>query len=81
MAIKKRRQAFRDHFTNVALRQPTDLADAGEQHLSEWIAEVERSLSDLTHPGAQISAARETALTEIRSLRDEAEKLVGQATD
>ncbi|MGA4902826.1 GTPase [Streptomyces griseoincarnatus] len=81
MAINKRRQALRDHFTDVALGQRTDLADAGEQHLSEWIAEVERSLSDLTHTGAQIIAARETALTEIRSLRDEVEKLAGQATD
>ncbi|WP_327699697.1 GTPase [Streptomyces sp. NBC_00459] len=81
MAISKRRRALRDHFTNVALGQRTDLVAAGEQHLREWIAEVEHSLSDLTHPGAQISAARETALTEIRSLRDEAEKLVGQATD
>ncbi|MEU6259202.1 GTPase [Streptomyces sp. NPDC047043] len=81
IAINKRRQTLRDHFTDVALEQRNDLADAGEQHLSEWMAEVERSLSDLTHPGAQISAARETALTEIRSLRDEAEKLVGQATD
>ncbi|MGW2174947.1 GTPase [Streptomyces sp. NPDC001705] len=80
-AINKRRQALREHFADVALRQRTDLTDAGEQHLSEWIAEVEHSLRDLTHPGAQISATRETALTEIRSLRDEVEKLVEQATD
>jgi predicted GTPase len=75
-AIKKRRQALRDHFADVALRQRTDLNDTGEQHLSEWIAEVEQSLSGLTKQGAEISAARETALEGIRSLRDEAEKLV-----
>ncbi|MCX4860793.1 GTPase domain-containing protein [Streptomyces canus] len=75
-AIQKRRQALRDHFADVALRQRTDLNDTGEQHLSEWIAEVEQSLSGLTKQGAEISAARETALEGIRSLRDEAEKLV-----
>lgn len=75
-AIKKRRQGLRDHFADVALRQRTDLNDTGEQHLSEWIAEVEQSLSGLTKQGAEISAARETALEGIRSLRDEAEKLV-----
>ncbi|MDX3130921.1 50S ribosome-binding GTPase [Streptomyces europaeiscabiei] len=79
-AVDKRRQALRDHFADVALGQRTDLADAGEQYLGQWIAEVEHSLSDLTHPGAQISAARETALKEIRRLRDETEKLVGPAT-
>ncbi|MFI1794658.1 GTPase domain-containing protein [Streptomyces olivaceoviridis] len=75
-AIKKRRQALRDHFADVALRQRTDLNDTGEQHLSEWITEVEQSLSGLTKQGAEISAARETALEGIRGLRDEAEKLV-----
>ncbi|MFF3350624.1 hypothetical protein [Streptomyces sp. NPDC002779] len=81
MAISKRRQALRDHFADMALRQRTGLADAGEQHLSEWFAEVERSLRDLTHPGAQISAARETALKGIKNLRDEAEKLARSAAD
>ncbi|MFE1750107.1 GTPase [Streptomyces anandii] len=76
MAIKKHRQAHRDHFADAALRQRTDLTDTGEQHLSKWIAEVEQSLSSLTNRGAEISAARETALEGIRSLRDEAEKLV-----
>ncbi len=80
MAINKRRQVLRDHFAEVALRQRTDLTDAGERHLSEWITEVEHSLADLTHPGAEISAAREAALEEIKSLRDEAEKLARPAT-
>ncbi|MDT0468372.1 GTPase [Streptomyces gibsoniae] len=80
-AIKKRRQSLRDHFADVALGQRTDLTDAGEQHLSEWIAEVEHSLRDLTYPGAEISAARETALEEIKSLRDEAERLVRPTAD
>ncbi|MFE5967979.1 GTPase domain-containing protein [Streptomyces sp. NPDC056463] len=80
MAINKRRQALRNHFAEVALSQRNDLTDAGEQHLSEWIAGVEQSLSGLTHPGAEISAARETALEGIKSLRDEAEKLVGPTT-
>ncbi len=75
-AIQKRRQALGDHFADVALRQRTDLNDTGERHLSEWIAEVKQSLSGLTKQGAEISAARETALEGIRSLRDEAEKLV-----
>jgi signal recognition particle receptor subunit beta len=75
-AIQKRRQALRDHFGVVALRQRTDLNDTGERHLSEWIAEVKQSLSGLTKQGAKISAARETALEGIRSLRNEAEKLV-----
>jgi methyl-accepting chemotaxis protein len=75
-AIQKRRQALRDHFGDVALRQRTDLNDTGERHLSEWIAEVKQSLSGLTKQGAKISAARETALEGIRSLRNEAEKLV-----
>ncbi|WUA26872.1 GTPase domain-containing protein [Streptomyces canus] len=75
-AIQKRRQALRDHFADVALRQRTNLTDTGERHLSEWIAEVEQSLSGLTKQGTEISAARERALEGIRSLRDEAEKLV-----
>lgn len=75
-AIQKRRQALRDHFADVALRQRTNLTDTGERHLSEWIAEVEQSLSGLTKQGTEISAAREIALEGIRSLRDEAEKLV-----
>ncbi|TRV80126.1 hypothetical protein FKN01_07960 [Streptomyces sp. 130] len=79
MKINKRRQALRDHFAAVALSQRNELTAAGEQHLGAWIAEVEQSLSGLTRPGAEISAARETALEAIRSLRDEAAKLVGPA--
>lgn len=80
-AIKKRRQALRDHFADVALRQRTGLTDLGRQHLSEWIAEVEQSLSGLTKQGAEISLARETALEEIKGLRDEAESLIRPTAD
>ncbi|MCX5334561.1 GTPase [Streptomyces sp. NBC_00140] len=81
MTINKRRKMIRDHFDEEALRQRTGLTDAGKQHLREWIAEVEQSLSGLTNQGAEISAARETALEGIKSLRDEAEKLVRSAAD
>ncbi|MFF3895161.1 GTPase [Streptomyces sp. NPDC001812] len=80
-AIKKRRQALRDHFADVALRQRTGLTDLGRQHLSEWIAEVEQSLSGLTKQNAEISLARETALEEIKGLRDEAERLIRPTAD
>ncbi|MDV7217973.1 GTPase [Streptomyces prunicolor] len=75
-AIKKHRKMIGDHFDEEARRQRTSLIDAGEQHLSEWIAKVEQSLNGLTKQGAEISAERETALEEIKSLHDEAEKLV-----
>jgi hypothetical protein len=75
IAIKKHRKMIRDHFDEEAHRQRTGLADAGGRHLSEWIAEVEQSLSGLTKQGAEISAARETALGAIKSLRGEAENL------
>ncbi|MET8954749.1 GTPase [Streptomyces sp. NPDC004533] len=81
MTINKRRKMIRDHYDDEARRQQTGLADAGKQHLSEWIAEVEQSLSGLTKHGAEISAAREKALEGIKSLRDEAEKLVRPAAD
>ncbi|MCF4135896.1 50S ribosome-binding GTPase [Streptomyces sp. Tue 6430] len=81
MAINKHRKMIRDHFDKEAHRQRTGLTDAGGRHLSEWIAEVEQSLSGLTKQGAEISAERETALGEIKSLRDEAEKLVRPAAD
>ncbi|MFD4716092.1 GTPase [Streptomyces sp. NPDC058430] len=76
MAINKHRKMIRDHFDEEALRQRTGLTDAGKQHLSEWIVEVEQSLSGLTKQGTEISAARETALEGIKSLREEAEKIV-----
>jgi hypothetical protein len=79
--INKDRKMIRDHFDEEARRQRTSLADAGEQHLSEWIAEVEQSLSSLTKQGAEISTERETALEGIKNLRDEAEKLVRPAAD
>ncbi|WP_331449217.1 GTPase [Streptomyces prasinus] len=79
MTINKHRKMIRDHFDEEALRQRTGLTDAGKQYLSEWIAEVEQSLRGLTNQGAEISAERETALEGIKSLRDEAEKLVRQA--
>lgn len=75
ITIKKHRKMIRDHFGEEAHRQRTGLADAGGRHLSEWIAEVEQSLSGLTKQGAEISAARETALGAIKSLRGEAENL------
>lgn len=81
ITINKHRKMIRDHFDEEARRQRASLTDAGEQHLSEWIAEVEQSLSGLTKQGAEISAERETALEGIKSLRDEAEKLVRPATD
>lgn len=79
--ISNHRKMIRDHFDEEARRQRTSLTDAGEQHLSEWIAEVEQSFSGLTKQGAEISAERETALEGIRSLRDEAEVLVRRAAD
>ncbi|MFG3031714.1 GTPase [Streptomyces sp. NPDC048253] len=81
IAIKKHRKMISNHFDEEARRQRTRLTDAGEQHLSEWIPEVEQSLSGLTKQGAAISAERETALEGIKSLRDEAEKLVRPAAD
>ncbi|WSA80471.1 50S ribosome-binding GTPase [Streptomyces sp. NBC_01799] len=75
IAIKKHRKMIRDHFGEEAHNQRTGLTDAGGRHLSEWIAEVEQSLSGLTKQGAEISAARETALGAIKSLRGEAENL------
>ncbi|GAB3949855.1 GTPase [Streptomyces sparsus] len=81
MTIKKHRKMIRDHFDQEASRQRTSLTDAGRQHLSEWIAEVEQSLSGLTKQGTEICAERETALEEIKSLRDEAAKLVRPAAD
>ncbi|MEY9815528.1 GTPase [Streptomyces albogriseolus] len=80
-AIKKRRQALRDHFADVALRQRAGLTDLGRQHLSEWIAEVEQSLSGLTKQGAEIRLTREMALNEIKGLRDGAEKLIRPTAD
>lgn len=79
MAVNKHRKMIREHFAQEARRQRAGLTDAGERHLSAWIAEVERSLSGLTQPGAEIRAARDTALEEIRSLRAEAEELVAPA--
>lgn len=79
MAIKKHRKMIMDHFDEEAHRQRTSLTDAGEQHLSGWIAEVEQSLSGLTKQGAEISAERETALEGIKSLRDEAARLLRPA--
>ncbi|MGW5971707.1 GTPase [Streptomyces sp. NPDC055186] len=76
MTINKRRKMIRDHFDEEARRQRTGLADAGEQYLGKWIAEVEQSFSGHTKQGAEINAARETALEGIKILRDEAEKLV-----
>ncbi|WP_328433547.1 GTPase [Streptomyces sp. NBC_00425] len=81
IAINKHRKMIRDHFDDEARRLRATLTDSGEQHLSQWIAEVEQSLSGLTKQGAEISAERETALQEIKSLRDEAEKLVRPAAD
>ncbi|MFI2414901.1 GTPase [Streptomyces sp. NPDC018947] len=81
MGINKHRKMIRDHFDEEARKQRTILTDAGEQHLSEWIAEVEQSLSGLTKQGAEISAERETALEAIESLRDQAEKLVRPAAE
>ncbi|MFC8389777.1 hypothetical protein [Streptomyces sp. NPDC057238] len=79
MTVNKHRKMIEDHFDEEARRQRTGLADAGEQHLNKWITEVEQSLSGLTKQGAGISAARETALEGIKSLRDEAERLVRPA--
>ena len=80
-AINENRKTIRDHFDEAAHGQRTSLLDAGEQYLSEWIAEVEQSLSGLTKQGAEISAERATALEGIKSLRGEAEKLVRSAAD
>ncbi|MGV9844516.1 GTPase [Streptomyces fungicidicus] len=79
-AVDQRRKELRDHFGNVALQQRDSLVAAGEQHLREWIAEVEHALGDLTRPGARIGAARQAALKEIGSLREAAKKIVEQAT-
>ncbi|MFJ8989962.1 GTPase [Streptomyces sp. NPDC102279] len=79
MAISKRRKTIRDGFDEEARGQRTSLMDAGRRYLSEWITEVEQSLSGLTKQGAEISAERATALEAIKSLRDEAAKLVGLA--
>ncbi|MFD7775710.1 GTPase [Streptomyces sp. NPDC059753] len=79
MAISKRRKTIRDGFDEEARGQRTSLIDAGRRHLSEWITEVEQSLSGLTKRGTEISAERETALEAIKSLRDAAERLVGSA--
>ncbi|KQX55376.1 MULTISPECIES: GTPase [unclassified Streptomyces] len=77
MALNKRRKQIKDHFDEEARELRTALTDAGERYLSEWITEVERSLSGLTKRGSDIKAEREAALTAIKGLRDEAEKLVG----
>ncbi|MFI0923398.1 GTPase [Streptomyces sp. NPDC021012] len=77
MAVNRRRKQIRNHFDEEACEQRTSLTAAGERYLSEWIAEVERSLSDLMERGLKIKAEREAALTAIKGLRDEAEKLVG----
>ncbi|MGW1511218.1 GTPase [Streptomyces sp. NPDC002394] len=77
MAVNRRRKQIRNHFDEEAREQRTSLTAAGERYLSEWIAEVERSLSDLMERGLKIKAEREAALTAIKGLRDEAEKLVG----
>ncbi|MGW6487379.1 GTPase [Streptomyces sp. NPDC055056] len=79
MAVSKRRKTIRDGFDEEARGQRTSLMDAGRQHLSEWITEVEQSLSGLTKQGVEINAERETALEAIKSLREVAEKLVGPA--
>lgn len=76
MTINKRQKTIREYYAEEARRQRTCLNDAGRQHLNEWIAEVEQSLSSLTKPGSEITAVRETALEQIKSLRAEAEKLV-----
>ncbi|MGA5066369.1 GTPase [Streptomyces exfoliatus] len=76
MALNKRRKQVKDHFDEQAREQRTAHADAGERYLSEWIAEVEQSLSGLAGRGSKIKAEREAALAAIRSLRDEAEKLL-----
>ncbi|MFB7288126.1 GTPase [Actinacidiphila glaucinigra] len=76
MKLDKRRKMIRRHSEEEALRQQTSLTDAGNRHLSKWIAEVEESLSGSTRQGAEITAEREKALGAIRGLRDEAEKLV-----
>ncbi|MFF0429098.1 GTPase [Streptomyces sp. NPDC004520] len=77
MAVNRRRKQIRNHFDEEAREQRTSLTAAGERYLSEWIAEVERSLSDLMERGLKIKTEREAALTKIKGLRDEAEKLVG----
>ncbi|WP_369142194.1 GTPase [Streptomyces sp. R44] len=77
MAVNKLRKQIRNHFDEEAREQRTALTDAGERYLNEWIAEVERSLSGLMERGLKIKAEREAALTAIKGLRDEAEKLVG----
>ncbi|MGW0855804.1 GTPase [Streptomyces sp. NPDC002690] len=77
MAVSKRRKQIRQHFDEEAREQRTSLTAAGERYLSEWTAEVERSLDGLMEPGSRIKAEREAALTAIKDLRDEAEKLVG----
>ncbi|MFI2301193.1 GTPase [Actinacidiphila glaucinigra] len=76
MKLDKRRKMIRRRSDEEALRQQTSLADAGERHLSKWIAEVEQSLSGLTKQGVEIIAERERASGAIKGLRDEAEKLV-----
>ncbi|MFF2095977.1 GTPase [Streptomyces sp. NPDC058202] len=79
MAVSKRRKAIRDGFDEEARGQRTSLMDAGRRHLSEWITEVEQSLSGRTKQGVEINAEREIALEAITSLREAAEKLVGPA--
>ncbi|MEU6071232.1 GTPase [Streptomyces sp. NPDC047082] len=70
------RKTIKRHFDEEALRTRSALDDSGTRHLDEWIVEVAQSLSGLTDQGPEISAERETALRGIKSLRDEAEKLV-----
>ncbi|MFF7359601.1 GTPase [Streptomyces sp. NPDC008125] len=77
MGVNKRRKQMRKHFDEEAREQRTFLTAAGERYLSEWIDEVERSLDGLTEPGSRVETEREAALTAIRNLRGEAEKLVG----
>ncbi|WP_306324418.1 GTPase [Streptomyces venezuelae] len=73
MAVNKRRKQVRDHFDEQGRERRTALIESGERYLSEWIAEVEQSLSGLTKQGAEIRAERETALAAIKGLRDETE--------
>lgn len=77
MVIQRRRKQIKDHFDEEARGLRVSLSDVGERYVSEWIAEVEESLSGLTKRGAEISAEREAALAAIKGVRDEAAKLVG----
>jgi len=78
--LDKHRNNIKSRFDDEAVRTQTDLAKSVEQWLSDWVADVERSLSDLTNPGAAILAERKTALGQIRALRVEAEDLTRKST-